>query len=165
MEGCSKPSFLTLHTIKMKERFKQFYMDVAERTAQLSRAKRLQVGSLVVKDDSIISYGYNGTPAGWDNVCENVIGYGTDGQPVLKTRPEVLHAEMNCLMKLAKGSGSGAGADMFITHQPCLDCAKGIYQAGITSVYYRDHYKDDYGIKFLQACGVTVEQVEINKPE
>jgi dCMP deaminase len=149
----------------MKERFKQFYMDVAQRTAELSRAKRLQGGSLVVKNDSIISYGYNGTPSGWDNECENVIGYGIDGKPVLKTRPEVLHSEMNCLMKLAKGSGSGAGASMFITHKPCLDCAKGIYQAGITSVYYRDNYKDDYGVDFLKGCGVTVEQVGINIPE
>src|SRR6056300_1045314 len=110
----------------MKDKFVKAYMDVAERFAQLSSAQRLHVGAIIVKDDRIISIGYNGMPSGWDNVCENVLEDGS-----LKSKPEVLHAEMNALMKLAKSNESGNQSTMFITHAPCLNCAKGIYQAGI----------------------------------
>jgi len=135
----------------MKKKFIDLYMDWAVRCAKLSHGKRLQVGAVIVKDDSVISYGYNGMPAGWDNNCEYV---GESGQ--LVTRPEVLHAEMNSLMKLAKSSSSGDQSSIFVTHSPCLDCAKGIYQAGISQVYFKEEYRDDSGIKFLQSSGVTV---------
>jgi dCMP deaminase len=172
---------------RMKEKFLKLYMDWASRTAELSHAKRLQVGAVVVKDDTVISYGYNGMPAGWDNDCENVEwcsaggwlsaeeilegwpfegtyldadGNTMQGRYRLKTKPEVLHAEMNALMKLAKSNESGLGASMFITHAPCLDCAKLIYQSGIGSVLYRNAYRDTSGITFLEKSGVTVTQIK-----
>ena len=138
-------------------------MDVAERFAQLSSARRLHVGAIVVKDDRIISIGYNGMPAGWDNNCELEIYEDTgDDEPevILKTRPEVLHAETNAIAKLAKSNESGMGATMFITHAPCLDCAKLIYQSGISSVLYRDAYRDTSGITFLEKSKVVVTQVK-----
>lgn len=147
----------------MDKRFIDFYMDVATRTSLLSRAVRLQVGAIIVKDDNIISLGYNGTPKGWDNNCEyNVIdNYGADPIPQtrLKTKPEVLHAEMNALMKLARSVESGDNATLFITHAPCIDCAKGIYQAGIKEVYFKESYRSTDGIEFLQKCNVYVERL------
>ena len=121
-------------------------MDVAERFAQLSSAQRLQVGAIVVKDDRIISIGYNGMPAGWDNVCEH------EG----KTKPEVLHAESNAIAKLARSSESGEGASIFITHSPCIDCAKLILQSGISTVYYRTSYRSNDGINFLNKSSIKV---------
>ena len=134
-------------------------MDWAKRSAQLSHARRLQVGAVIVKDDSVISYGYNGMPADWDNDCENVIGYH-HGEPVYKTKPEVLHAESNAIAKLAKSTNSGLGATLFVTHSPCLQCAKLILQSGISSVYYNENYRDDSGLTFLQKSGIIVEQVK-----
>jgi dCMP deaminase len=142
----------------LKKKFIDLYMDWAERVAQLSHAIRRQVGAVIVKDDCVISYGYNGMPAGWDNNCENIVGY-TKGEPVLKTKPEVLHAESNAIAKLAKSINSGNGAGIFITHAPCIDCAKLIYQSGISSVYYRSSYRDTAGIEFLEKSGVKIEQV------
>jgi dCMP deaminase len=142
----------------MKQKFIDLYMDWAKRTSQLSHAKRLQVGAVVVKDDSVISYGYNGMPAGWDNNCENIVGYNM-GEPMLKTKPEVLHAESNAIAKLAKSNNSGAGADLFVTHGPCLECAKLIHQSGISRVWYSKNYRDDAGIKFLVMSGVEVKQI------
>jgi len=133
-------------------------MDVAERFAQLSSATRLQVGAIVVKDDRISSIGYNGMPSGWDNNCENIIGVHKN-EPVLKTKPEVIHAESNAITKLAKSSESGAGATMFITHAPCMDCAKLIYQSGITTVYYRTAYRDTSGVDFLAKSDVEVIKI------
>ena len=157
----------------MKEKFIKAYMKVAETFAELSHARRLHVGAIVVKDDRIISIGYNGMPAGWDNNCED-IEYTYDERDTvnsdwtynkdtkqwskLKTKPEVLHAETNAIAKLAKSNESGLGASMFITHAPCLDCAKLIYQSGISSVLYRNAYRDTSGITFLEKSGVTVEQ-------
>lgn len=146
----------------MKQKYIDLYMDWAERAAQLSHARRLQVGAVIVKDDSVISYGYNGMPAGWDNDCENIIGY-EKGQPVYKTKPEVLHAESNAISKLAKSSNSGDGADIFITHAPCLDCAKLIYQAGIKRVFFGNHYRDSAGLDFLKASGVAVSTPEMRE--
>ena len=170
----------------MKQKYIDLYMDWATRTAKLSHAKRLQVGAVIVKDDSVISYGYNGMPAGWDNDCENVEwcsaggwlspeeieegwpyegsyldadGNEMQGRYRLKTKPEVLHAEMNSLMKLAKSSSSGNQASLFVTHSPCLDCAKGIYQSGIKEVFYKEDYRSNDGIDFLKKCGVEVKQV------
>ena len=134
-------------------------MKTAGTFAELSYARRLHVGAIVVKDDRIISIGYNGMPAGWDINCEYE-EYQQDGTIGLKTRPEVLHAETNAIAKLAKSNESGLGATMFITHAPCLDCAKLIYQSGIGSVLYRDAYRDTSGITFLERSGIAVEQLE-----
>lgn len=175
----------------MKQKYIDLYMDWADRTAKLSHAVRLQVGAVIVKDDSVISYGYNGTPSGWDNNCEDKEymsgdaggwldfeeiqerwpfeetltvandneSFEVDARYRLKTKPEVLHAEMNSLMKLAKSSSSGNQATIFVTHSPCLDCAKGIYQAGIKEVFYREDYRTNDGIDFLKKCGIKVEKV------
>jgi dCMP deaminase len=129
-------------------------MRAAHIYAELSSAKRLKVGALVVKDDRIISIGYNGMPSGWANECEYTQEDGT-----LKSKPEVLHAEMNALMKLARSNESGLDASIFITHSPCMDCAKGIYQSGIKEVYYANEYRNTAGIDFLQKCGVLVEKI------
>lgn len=146
----------------MKEKLIDAYMKTAETFAELSHARRLHVGAIVVKDDRIISIGYNGMPAGWDNNCEDEITIEEDEKFIkaLKTKPEVLHAETNALAKLAKSTESGANATMFITHAPCLDCAKLIYQSGINSVFYRDAYRSQDGIQFLQTSGVKVEQTK-----
>jgi dCMP deaminase len=172
----------------MKSRFKQAYMDVAARFAELSHARRLHVGAIVVKQDRIISIGYNGMPAGWDNNCEYKdymsrdaggwldpdeiyerwpfeeedfdpdIGYAR--RYALKTKPEVLHAESNAIAKLAKSNDCGDGADIFITHAPCIECAKLIYQSGISRVYYGENYRDDAGIEFLKKSGVEIEKLD-----
>jgi dCMP deaminase len=175
----------------MKQKFRYAYMKVAETFAELSSAQRLHVGAIVVKEDRIISIGYNGMPAGWDNNCEDKeymsvdAGGWLDPEEIeeqwpmqeqqlpkennrwlryrLKTKPEVLHAETNAIAKLAKSTESGDGATMFVTHAPCLDCAKLIYQSGINSVLYRNSYKSDDGINFLAKAGVIVEK--LNKPE
>jgi dCMP deaminase len=144
----------------MKQKFIDAYMDVAERFAKLSSAKRLNVGAIVVKDDRIISIGYNGMPSGWDNVCE----YETMGdlgslEKELKTKPEVLHAESNAIAKLARSSESGEGASIFITHSPCIDCAKLIYQSGITTVYYKNEYRSTQGVEFLLKSNIEVNKV------
>ena len=133
-------------------------MDVAERFAQLSSARRLHVGAIVVKDDRIISIGYNGMPSGWDNNCEDTIQH-SDDTVTLKSKPEVLHAETNAIAKLAKSTESGLDATMFITHAPCLDCAKLIFQSGISGVFYRDSYRSEDGVQFLKQSGITVEQL------
>lgn len=143
----------------MKEKFITAYMDVAETFAELSHARRLHVGAIVVKDDRIISIGYNGMPAGWDNDCEDQT-YDEDGFHItLKTKPEVLHAETNAIAKLAKSTESGDGAVLFVTHSPCLDCAKLIFQSGIRSVFYRNSYRSTDGTTFLEKSGITVKQV------
>ncbi len=145
----------------MKQKFIDLYMDWALRLAKLSHARRLQVGAVIVKDDTVISYGYNGMPSGWDNNCEDEVTVEIDEKFVkaLKTKPEVLHAESNAVSKLAKSSNSGLNADIFITHAPCIDCAKLILQSGIRRVYYGTQYRDDYGVKFLQTSGVEVTQI------
>ena len=134
-------------------------MKTAETFAELSHARRLHVGAIVVKDDRIISIGYNGMPAGWDNNCEDEL-HQPVGRVDLVTKPEVLHAETNAIAKLAKSNESGLGATMFITHAPCLDCAKLIYQSGIGSVLYRNTYRDTSGITFLEKSGIKVEQLK-----
>lgn len=132
-------------------------MDVAERFAQLSYAERAKVGAIIVKDDRIISIGYNGMPSGWDNRCEDKFDW-PDGHPEVRTRPEVLHAEANAITKLAQSSESGKGAILFCTHLPCIECAKLIYQTGIKSVYYRNEYQAAKGAgkEFLEKSGVQV---------
>jgi len=149
----------------MKQRLIDAYMKTAETFAELSHARRLHVGAIVVKDDRIISIGYNGMPAGWDNNCEDETvemysGFeGAIHRTILKTKPEVLHAERNALDKLAKGNEGGLGSTMFITHAPCLECAKSIYGAGISHVFYKDSYRSEDGVQFLTKCGVSIEKL------
>ena len=135
-------------------------MQTAETFAELSHARRLHVGAIVVKDDRIISIGYNGMPADWDNNCEDVVQH-SDDTTTLKTKPEVLHAETNAIAKLARSNESGLGADIFITHAPCLDCAKLIYQSGIKRVWYGTQYRDTAGIDFLQRSKIEIEQLNV----
>ena len=143
----------------MKPKLIQAYMQTAEVFAELSHARRLHVGSIIVKDDRIISIGYNGMPAGWDNNCEDVVQH-SDDTTTLKTKPEVLHAETNAIAKLAKSTESGLDATMFITHAPCLDCAKLIFQSGISSVFYRNSYRSEDGVQFLKQSGIKVQKID-----
>ena len=142
----------------MKQKHIEAYMKTAEVFAECSTATRLHVGAIIVKDERIISIGYNGTPSGWDNNCED-IKVNNDGDYVTVTKPEVLHAETNAIAKLAKFNGSGSGSVLFVTHAPCLDCAKLVFQAGISSVYYRNSYRDSAGVDFLNKAGVKVEKI------
>ena len=148
----------------MKQKFIDAYMDVAERFSKLSSARRLQVGAIVVKNERIISIGYNGMPTGWDNDCEEevLVDYGnrsSDAKYELKSKPEVLHAESNAIAKLARSSESGEGAAIFITHAPCMECAKLIYQSGIATVYYKNEYRSTQGIKFLERSNIWTVKV------
>lgn len=135
-----------------------YYMQVAELTAHLSRARRLQVGCVIVHDDNIISFGWNGTPPGWDNNCEDTVWH-SDGEQTLKTRPEVIHAEANALIKLAKSSMSSAGATLFLTHAPCVECAKLISSARIKQVFYRHQYRNQDGVDFLKKSNLDISQI------
>jgi dCMP deaminase len=168
----------------MKAKFQILYNTLAHEVAKMSHARRLQVGAVIVKNDRVISMGYNGMPAGWDNNCEDKDYMGGDAggwldpdeiherwpyeeeqhgpyyeytrRYRLKTKPEVLHAESNAIAKLAKSNDSGDGADIFVTHAPCMECSKLIFQSGISRVYYSADYRDDSGIKFLKQSGVEV---------
>lgn len=142
----------------MKQKWVDAFMDTAERFAQLSSAVRLQVGAVVVKDNRIISIGYNGMPSGWTNECEELVQH-SDDTISLKTKDEVIHAEANAILKLARDGEAGAGSSMFCTHAPCVGCAKLIYGAGISKVYYRDAYRDESGLEFLAKCNIELEQV------
>jgi dCMP deaminase len=143
----------------MKQKLLDAYMKTAETFAECSTAKRLHVGAVIVKDDRIISIGYNGMPIGWDNNCEEELKWPNGEIKFLTTKPEVLHAETNCVAKLAKSTESGLGATMFVTHSPCLDCAKLVYQSGINTIYYRNSYRNEDGIQFLEKAGVKIEQI------
>ena len=142
----------------MKHKHIEAYMKTAEVFAECSTATRLHVGAIIVKDERIISIGYNGTPSGWDNNCED-IKINNDGDYVTVTKPEVLHAETNAIAKLAKFDGSGSGSVLFVTHAPCLDCAKLVFQSGISSVYYRNSYRNNDGVDFLTKAGVIIWQI------
>lgn len=142
----------------MKKKLIDAHMQAAEVYAKLSTAKRLQVGCVIVKNNTIIGIGYNGTPSGWDNDCEYA-DYYDDGDFVIKSKPEVLHSETNAIAKVARSTNSTEDADMFITHAPCLECAKLIYQSGIRKVFYRDTYRSEEGLNFLQKCNVEVNRV------
>jgi dCMP deaminase len=165
----------------MKDKMIVAHMKSAYNYADCSSAVRLKVGSIIVKDDAIISIGYNGQPSGWDNVCEDKVYMGIDaggwldpeeieeqwpftdetGRYKLKTKPTVLHAETNAISKLAKYKGGGQDASIFVTHAPCLPCALSIHQAGIKSVYFAEHYRDTAGIDFLKQCNITVTKVNV----
>ena len=165
----------------------RFYLDICEVVAKQSYAEDKKVGAIIVKDDRIISIGYNGMPSGWDNNCEDKEYMSDDAggwlspdeieerwpyseqqypkdaniwrRYKLTTKPEVLHAETNAIAKLARSTESGNGATLFVTHAPCLDCAKLVYQSGINSVFYRNSYRSEDGIQFLEKAGVKVERI------
>mgnify|MGYP000865308457 CR=1 len=143
----------------MKSKFLSYFANIASETAKLSTAKKIQVGCVIVKDNRILSIGYNGMPSGWSNDCEHIIDTGTN--IYYETKPEVLHAEANALMKLCKSTDSSQGAVLFVTHYPCIECAKLIYQAGICMVYYINDYTASKGTgkDFLHKAGIDVCQV------
>jgi dCMP deaminase len=143
----------------LKEKYIKAHMKVAQVYAELSTAVRLQVGCVIVKDNTIIGIGYNGMPSGWDNTCEIIKHTDFTGTVVTMSKPEVLHAETNAIAKVSRSSNSTDSADLFVTHAPCLECAKLIYQSGIKSVYYRDIYRDTRGLDFLQACNIEVNKI------
>lgn len=138
-----------------KQKYNPVYMNAAVGISKMSHATRLKVGCAVVKDNRIIALSYNGTPKGTSNDCENHL---EDGKTV--TKVEVIHAEENALIQVAKSNESVVGADMFITHAPCLQCASRIKQAEINKVYFREHYRDTNGIEYLLANGIEVEELK-----
>ena len=164
----------------MKTKFIQAHMKAAEVYAELSSATRLHVGCVVVKDNTIIGIGYNGMPSGWDNKCEdteyvlreecqatddwmlqNDFTETVHGWIRKKTKREVLHAETNALAKIARSTNSSEDASLFVTHEPCLGCAKIIHQAGIKEVYYRNEYpRSNGGAEFLKKCGIDVHKLD-----
>lgn len=164
-------------------KFITYYMKMAELTSELSSAIRLKVGTVIVRNNQILATGYNGTPSGWDNTCEDRVwdkgaggwldpdefeakypyeawheGAQRNVRYGLKTKPIVLHSEANAILKIARSTESSENATLFCTHAPCLDCAKLIYQSGISSVYYRNTYRETIGIEFLENSGVKVER-------
>lgn len=168
----------------VKPKHIQAHMKTAENYARLSTARRLKVGAILVKDDRIISIGYNGMPSGWDNTCEDrqymnadaggSLGleetlaswpYSEETEPgqvkryKLVTKPEVLHAEANAIAKVARSAENAEDSVLFVTHSPCMECAKLIYQSGIRQVFYRDNYRSAAGINFLNQAGVLVKQL------
>jgi dCMP deaminase len=122
-------------------------MDIAKRVALMSHAERKKVGAILEKDGNIISMGWNGTPSGFDNVCE-------DGDN--KTKPEVLHAELNLISKLAKSTNSSVDSNLYVTLSPCQECAKLIIQSGISKVFYSEEYRDLAGVELLKKAGLVV---------
>jgi dCMP deaminase len=153
-----------------------YYAEIANMTANLSTANKLKVGCVITKDNRILSIGYNGTPSGWSNECEDKV-YCEDGDYreqqlpkdsnewknfKLVSKPEVLHAEANALMKLCRSTESSDGATLYVTHFPCIECAKLIYQSGIKEVYYINDYEASKGSgkEFLFKAGVNVCQVK-----
>jgi dCMP deaminase len=128
------------------------YLKMAMEWAKLSYCKRRQVGALIVKDRMIISDGYNGTPSGFENACED---------ETESTKWYVLHAEANAILKTAASTQSCAGATLYITMSPCKDCSKLIYQSGIKRVVYLQAYKDDSGLRFLEKAGLQLDQISI----
>lgn len=163
----------------MKTKFIEAHMQAAEVYAELSSATRLHVGCVIVKDNTIIGIGYNGMPSGWDNDCEETLYvlkeecYKTDewmkaegytetvhGWSKSRSKKEVLHAETNAIAKVARSTNSTDGASLFVTHAPCLDCAKIVHQAGIKEVYYKNSYRTEDGVYFLKKCGIDVHKLD-----
>lgn len=132
-------------------RYDKAYLRIAQEWGKLSHCKRKQVGALIVKDRMIISDGYNGTPTGFENYCEDEEGY---------TKWYVLHAEANAILKVAASTQSCKGATLYITLSPCKECSKLIHQAGIIRVVYHKGYKDDSGLRFLEKAGIKLQHIE-----
>lgn len=160
-------------------KYSKFYMDVAQRAAEMSDAVRLKVGAVIVNNNTMV-YGFNGMPSGDDNDCENRItildddvisetdcvvedvdAAGNKQKYRLVTKPEVIHAEINAIAKMASSTLNANGAVMYLTHSPCIDCAKVILQVGIKTVYFKEHYRSDAGQKFLLGRGVSCIPVNI----
>ena len=133
------------------QKFDDRYLEMAAIWAENSYCKRRQVGALIVKDKMIISDGYNGTPSGFENVCEDETG---------ATKPYVLHAEANAISKVAKSGNSSEGSTLYVTASPCIECSKLIIQAGIKRVVYRDEYRLTDGVDLLRRAGIEVEKVD-----
>ena len=136
---------------KKQLKYDKAYLRIAEEWGKLSYCKRKQVGALIVKDKMIISDGYNGTPSGFENFCEDEAGY---------TKWYVLHAEANAILKVARSTQSCQGATLYITMSPCKECSKLIHQAGIIKVVYAKAYKDDAGLRFLEKAGIELELID-----
>ena len=132
-------------------KFDEKYIQMAEIWAENSYCKRRKVGALLVKDRMIISDGYNGTPSGFENVCEDENGV---------TKPYVLHAEANAISKVAKSGNSSEGATLYVTASPCIECSKLIIQAGIRRVVYKDEYRLTDGVDLLRRAGIEIEKVD-----
>jgi len=146
----------------MKQKFIRAHMKVAEVYAQLSSAERLKVGAVIVKEDTIIGIGYNGMHVDKLNVeeIEQQWPYEDRGKRYkLITKDEVIHAESNAISKVAKSTNSTEGSYLFVTHAPCIHCAKLIHQSGIIRVFYKEAYRDDSGLKFLEKCGIKVMKI------
>lgn len=154
----------------MKQKFINLYLRIAEEFANMSMARRLKVGCVIVKNNKIISCGYNGTVSGMDNTCEEewdeyVVGPSGEPEPfgLLKTLPTVIHAEMNALLGVAQSNESTKDSTMFCTHFPCMNCAKHIVQSGIKEIHFKEVYREQEAettAKFLADCGVTVTRFE-----
>ena len=138
-------------TVEKRLRYDKAYLRIATEWAKLSHCNRKQVGAIIVKDRMIISDGYNGTPSGFENCCEDHNG---------DTNWFVLHAEANAILKVASSTQSAMGSTLYLTLSPCKECSKLILQAGIIRVVYKDRYKDDSGIKFLESTNIEVNQIE-----
>lgn len=136
---------------KKQLRYDKAYLRIAEEWGKLSHCKRKQVGAIIVKDRMIISDGFNGTPTGFENYCEDDDGY---------TKWYVLHAEANAILKVAASTQSCKGATLYITLSPCKECSKLIHQAGIVRVVYKEGYKDDSGLQFLEKAGIDLQLIE-----
>lgn len=148
--------------MEKQEKYDQLYMDLAERISLMSYAVRSKVGVVIVKNDNIISFGWNGMPSRMNNCCEKVVRHDElTATDILETNPEVLHAESNALMKLVKnGNENASGATLYITLSPCFECAKLILQSGIKSVVYKEQYRNTEAIDFLRQF-IQVEQLEL----
>lgn len=143
------------------ERSKQIvnaHLKTAKAYSELSYAKRLKVGAVLVKKDRVVSVGRNGTPPGWDNICE-FQSFNESGEPILITKPEVIHAEANAILFAAREGIKTEGCEMVTTDSPCFECAKLIVNSGIKVVYYNIEYRDKSGIKFLKENKIVVKKI------
>ena len=140
-------------TLEKQRKYDVAYLRIAREWGKLSYCKRRQVGAIIVKNRMIISDGYNGTPTGFENVCEDEENY---------TKWYVLHAEANAILKVASSTQSCDGATLYVTLSPCRECSKLIHQSGISRVVYSEAYKDLSGVEFLKKAGVTVDQIPLN---
>ncbi len=145
-----KDTGISSHLRKKQEKYDRAYLKMAIEWAELSYCERKKVGALIVKERTIISDGFNGTPSGFDNFCEDEEGY---------TKWFVLHAEANAILKVASSTSSCLGATLYLTLSPCKECAKLIHQAGIKRLVYIKKYKDDLGLRFLKKAGVQIVQI------
>lgn len=139
----------------MKLKWIHMYLDIAARFAQESHAVRLKVGAVFVSPDGVMSSGINGMPAGGSNICEDTLQDGT-----LVTKPELSHAEENCFSKMLRQGVSAKGGTLFLTHAPCPNCSRQIFNSGTARVYYSNDYRTLDGVNFLRECGILVERID-----